>query len=393
MVSDSGLLPWYERLRHAVPVDDVFDVHTHIGSNDPDGYKCTREELVGSLERVDASAFVFAMQEPGGYPPANDMVIAEAEAAGGRLFPLCRLDPHDSPLAELRRCLDAGALGIKFHPRAERFNLDHPALQDVFALADEERLPILCHAGRGIPALGRHSIEVCARYPNLRLILAHAGISDLAWIWREAPAHPNLFFDTAWWSPSDIQALFALVPPGQILMASDAPYGTPAFAATMAMRHGLQVGLAPDALRGVLGGQARRLAERKPPLDLGPPPGEASLSRDPLMERVYSFLLSAIGQMFAGVDPQETLALAALACHVRDGDPHAPIYEAILALLDARASYDPTGDGRPSRFTPGLHLIVVAAALARTPDVPVPDEGLRFRGPESGSDENRAARS
>jgi hypothetical protein len=152
----------------------------------------------------------------------------------------------------------------------------------------------------------------------------------------------------------------------------------------MAMRHGLQVGLAPDALRGVLGGQARRLAEREPPLDLGPPPGEASLSRDPLMERVYSFLLSAIGQMFAGVDPKETLALAELACHVRDGDPHAPIYEAILALLDARANYDPTGDGRPSRFAPGLHLIVVAAALARTPDVPVPDEGLRFRGPAPG---------
>ena len=384
MVSDSGLLPWYEHLRQAVSVDDVFDVHTHLGANDPDGFKLAREELVGSLERVDASAIVFAMHEPGGYPPANDMVIAEAEAAGGRLFPFCRLDPHDSPLAELRRCLDAGARGIKFHPRAENFNLDHPALQEVFALAEEERLPILCHAGRGIPALGRHSIEVCARYPNLRLILAHAGISDLAWIWREAPAHPNLFFDTSWWSPSDIQALFALVPPGQILMASDAPYGTPAFAATMALRHGLQVGLSPDALRGVLGAQARRLVEREPPLDLGPPPGDASLSRDPLMERVYSFLLSAIGQMFAGVDPKETLALAALACHVREGDPHAPIYEAILALLDARESYDPTGDGRPSRFAPGLHFIVVAAALARTPDVPVPDEGLGFFPPGAG---------
>ena len=149
----------------------------------------------------------------------------------------------------------------------------------MFALADEHRLPILCHAGRGIPALGRHSVEVCSRHPGLRLILAHAGISDLAWIWREAPDHPNLFFDTSWWSPSDVQALFALVPPGQILMASDAPYGTPAFAATMAIRHGLQVGLDPDAVRGVLGAQARRLVEREEPLDLGPAPGTESLSR------------------------------------------------------------------------------------------------------------------
>src|SRR4051812_26697444 len=295
MVSDSGLLPWYEQLRQAVPVDDVFDVHTHLGSNDPDGYECAREELTGSLERVGAAAFVFPMHEPDGYPPANDMVLAEAAASDGRLLPFCRLAPNDSPLAEVRRCLANGARGIKLHPRAEGFNLDHPALQDVFALADEQRLPILCHAGRGIPALGRHSIETCSRHPGLRLILAHAGISDLSWIWREAPAHPNLFFDTSWWSPSDVQALFALVPPGQILMASDAPYGTPSFAATMAIRHGLQVGLAADAVRSVLGAQARRLAEGEDPLDLGPAPGTEALSRDPLLERVYSFLLSAIG--------------------------------------------------------------------------------------------------
>jgi predicted TIM-barrel fold metal-dependent hydrolase len=393
MVSDGALLPWYQLLRDEVGLEDVFDVHTHIGSNDPDGFKCTRDELLAALERIEASAFVFPMHEPDGYPPANDMVIAEASSAADRLFPFCRLDPNAAPLDEVRRCLDLGARGIKLHPRAEGFTLDHPALQDVFALADAERLPILVHAGRGIPALGRHSIEVCTRHPNLRLILAHAGISDLAWIWSEAPAHPNLFFDTSWWSGSDIQALFALVPPGQILMASDAPYGTPAFAATMALRHGLQLGLSPDALRGVLGGQARRLADREEPLDLGPPPGEDSISRDSLMLRVHSFLVSAIGQGFVGVEPTETLALAALACHVRDGDPHAPVYRAILALLEARESYDPSGDGRPSRFARGLHLIVVAAALARTPDVPVPDDPTSFRIPGSGSDPKRVARS
>ena len=29
----------------------------------------------------------------------------------------------------------------------------------MFALADERRLPVLVHAGRGIPALGRHAVE------------------------------------------------------------------------------------------------------------------------------------------------------------------------------------------------------------------------------------------
>jgi uncharacterized protein len=372
VVDDTGLLAWLDRMRDEVPGMKLLDAHTHIGSNDPDEYRCTREELVERLERIDAQAIVFPMHEPDGYPPANDMVIGESEASGGRLFPFCRLDPADRPLEEAGRALEAGARGIKLHPRAEGFTLHHPELQPVFELAHERRLPILCHAGRGIPALGRHSIEMCSRYPDLRLILAHAGISDLSWIWREAADHPNLFFDTAWWSPSDVQALFALVPPGQILMASDAPYATPAWGATMALRHGFQVGLSAEVLRELSGGQALRLLKGEDPLDLGPPAGIESLSRDPLLERVYSFLIGAIGQMFNGVDPQESLALARLACDVGGDVPHGPVYESIVSLLDARAAYDAMGDGRPERFAPGVHLIVVAAALARTPDVPLP---------------------
>jgi hypothetical protein len=384
MVSDAQLIPGLEQLKGEVPGAHLLDAHTHIGQNDPDGYRCTRAELQGALERIDARAFVFPMHEPGGYPPANDMVLEEARAADGRLYPFCRLDPARSAASEARRCIDAGAVGIKLHPRAEGFNLDHPALEEVYALADEERLPILCHAGRGIPALGRHAIEVCARHPGLRLILAHAGISDLGWIWRESPAHPNLFFDTAWWSPTDLQALLALVAPGQILMASDAPYAAPAFGATMALRHGLQVGLDADAMRGILGGQARRLVERQEAIDLGPAPGGASVSRDPLLERVYSFLMVSVGQMFHGIDPQETLALARLACDVGRDAPQMPVCDAVLALLDAREAYEGGSDGRPARFAPGLHLIVLAATVARTPDVPLPDRSS-FQAKASGS--------
>jgi uncharacterized protein len=372
VVSDEGILPWLERLRGEVPGLELLDVHTHIGFNDPDGYSCGGDELVAALERIDGRAVVFPMHEPDGYPPANDMVIREARDSGGRLFAFCRLDPHDSPLAELERTLAAGARGIKLHPRAEQFTLDHPDLEPVFALADERRLPIMCHAGRGIPALGRHAVEACTRYPGMRLILAHAAISDLAWIWRVAPEHPNLFFDTAWWSPSDLQALLALVPPGQVLMASDAPYGAPAWSAAGALRHALQVGLEERQVRGVLGGQAARLLAGEEPLDLGPAPGTGRLSRDPLLDRVYAFLLSALGQMFNGVEPTETLALVRLACDMGDDAPQAEVCGSILALLDERDAYSAHGDGRPERFAPGLHFVIAAASLARTPDVSMP---------------------
>jgi hypothetical protein len=155
----------------------------------------------------------------------------------------------------------------------------------------------------------------------------------------------------------------------------------------------LQVGLSPEAIRSVLGGQALRLVEREDPLDLGPAPGVESLSRDPLLERVFSYLISAVGQMFAGVDPKETLALAELACDVGDDATHAPTYQAIMSLLEARARYNPTGDGRPTRFAPGIHLIIVAAALARTPDVPLPEQAPGFSEDGAGSRHTRVARS
>jgi uncharacterized protein len=368
------MVPWFERLRQEIPELEPVDAHTHIGSNDPDGFSCTRQQLVGALERIDARAFVFPMHEPEGYRAANDMVIDEAAASDGRLFAFCRLDPHsEDPLAEAERALDRGARGIKLHPRAERFALDHPGLERVFALADERRLPVLVHAGRGIPALGRHALEVTARHPGLRLILAHAGISDLSWIWREAPEHPNLFFDTSWWAPADVQALIALVPPGQILMASDAPYGSPAWAAVMTTRNALQLGLEADAARAIAGEQALRIVSGEEPLDLGGPPGADGLSHDPLLDRVYSFLLSAIGQAFNGVEPTETLALVRLACEVGADAPQAPVCRWVLELLDQRESYSPEGDGRPRRFAPGMHFVIGALGIVRTPDVPLPE--------------------
>jgi uncharacterized protein len=376
-VYDDGLiLPLLARVREELPGLRLFDAHTHIGSHDPDGFSCSPEELVAALRSVDARGVVFPMHEPDGYPPANDQVIAAAARSEGALVPFCRVDPRAKPIPEIERCLAAGALGVKLHPRAEGFTLDEPAVADILALAHERRLPVLVHAGRGIPALGRHAVDLCERFPEARLILAHAGICDLAWIWRAAADRPNLLFDTSWWAATDLLALFSLVPPGQIVFGSDAPYGTPALGATMCLRYGLQAGLDAEQLGGVTRGQVERLLEGQDLLDLGDPPGPGNLSTDPLLARVHEFLVAAIGQMFMGIDPEETLALAALACEVGDDAPQAPVCRSILALLEERRHAPREVPGRPDRYAAGLHLVAIAAGIALTPDVPLPAEPL-----------------
>jgi len=374
MFGDELIQPWLVQLREGLPGIELFDAHTHIGQNDPDEFRCSALELKDGLATADARGVVFPMHEPAGYPQANDMVIAEAARSDGLLVPFCRLDPRADPLAEAERTLAKGAAGIKLHPSAEEFALNTPALADVFALANERRLPVLVHAGRGIPALGRHALEICERFPDLRLILAHAGICDLAWIWRAVADHPNLFFDTAWWSASDLLALYALVPPRHILFASDAPYGTPAFAACMNLRYALQAGLSAEQVKLVFGGQLARILSGRDPADAGPAPGAESLDRDPLLDRVYAFLVASIGQMLNGLEATETLGLAALACEVGDEAPQARTCKTVLRMLELAELHAADGShgGRPDRFTPGLPMIVVAAGIARTPDVSMP---------------------
>lgn len=377
MFDDGPMREWLAHLRGQLPPIQLFDAHTHIGQNDPDEFKCRADVLNEALVAVDARGVVFPMHEPDGYSPANDMVIEEAARSDGRLVPFCRLDPRADPLAEAERALARGAMGIKLHPRAEDFALDAVELRDVFALADERRLPVLVHAGRGIPALGRHALEICARCPNVRLILAHAGICDLAWIWRAVPDHPNLFFDTAWWSSSDLLALYALVPPRHVLFASDAPYATPAFAGFMNLRFAVQAGLSPEQIGLVFGGQIARILSGEDPAEAGPAPGPGSLDREPLLDRVHTFLVSSIGQMLTGQEATETLGLAALACEVGDDVPQAAACSTVLAMLELRERQVASGayDDRPSRFTPGLPMVVLAACVARTPDVPMPPVG------------------
>ncbi len=86
MYGDELVGPWLEELLRLAPGLELFDAHTHIGSNDPDEFTCSSEQLLAALDAAaGARAAVFPMHEPDGYPPANDAVIAEAEAAGGTI--------------------------------------------------------------------------------------------------------------------------------------------------------------------------------------------------------------------------------------------------------------------------------------------------------------------
>ena len=215
-------------------------------------------------------------------------------------------------------------------------------------------------------------------FPDAPLILAHARICDLSWIWRVAPDHPNLMFDTAWWMPADLRALFTLVPPGQIVFASDAPYGHTAMSATLQAPHGnsrRSVSRADPLDRVRAGAEDRR---RRAPAARGSgrgqaPAGPARAAR------------SGLGVPDAGRDrldsrgsegAAEMLALARLACDIPDDIDDAPVFAAIRRLIDIYdeiTAEDPEGPA-PQRIPDPRHH------RGTDPRRAGPGAGLRTRG-------------
>src|SRR6266542_3381715 len=138
---------------------EIFDAHVHLG-NDIDGFSGVYDELERITDRYGiARCFVFCMDEADRHPAfqaANDRTLGYARRSNGRLIPFARLDLGERPVVEATRCLNAGARGIKLHPRAQRFLLNDQRLAPVFALAAERRVPILIHGGRGLPPIADH---------------------------------------------------------------------------------------------------------------------------------------------------------------------------------------------------------------------------------------------
>ena len=372
LAADALVEPWFSCLKDQLGEIHIFDCHTHLGCADPDGSCFDVDELLGALGLVDARAVVFPLAEPDSYLDANDRTLAAAQASGGRLITFCRVDPHNGALEEVERATARGAAGIKLHPRAERFGLGDPAVRRVVGFAEAQRLPVIVHAGRGIPSLGNDALELAREFPNAPIILAHLAISDLAWIWQEAAGQPNLFFDTAWWNTTDQLALFALIPPGQILLASDTPYGRTVAAASIVLRAALAAGLSAEQIRMIAGGQLERLLAGAEPADLGPAPMRSAPAAGPLLERLHTLLVAAAARLTAGYPATEYLELARLACELPADHPHAAVAGSVRELLDRHAAYVASDPPRRGPRVPGIHLIFVAAAVARTPGPPLP---------------------
>lgn len=313
-----------EELRKELPADaEIFDAHVHLG-NDIDTFRGTYEELERIMDASGVSrAFMFCMDEPDrhpGFQAPNDRTLEHAKRSEGRLISFVRLDLGEDPIAEAERCLDLGARGIKLHPRAQGFLLNDERLAPVFALASERKVPILIHGGRGLPPIADNLGRLTDAYPEAQLIIAHAGIADMAGLAGRFAGKAGVFFDTSVWSPVDLLDFFHQVSPEQVLYASDYPYGRQPSSLLIALRTAKVAGLGEDQLRGMLAGNANRIANGEPPLEPTAPMGSGTFSQSMALARIHQYLSMATPLLWTRQqDTIGVIGLALNACDERNG--------------------------------------------------------------------------
>lgn len=128
--------------------------------------------------------------------------------------------------------------GLKLHCHVQKMAADDPRLDEVYALCQDARKPVLIHAGRepASPAYGVDTRALCGadqidrvlrKYPRLTLVVPHLGADEFEEYGALLDRHENLWLDTtmavAGFFPADAPAGLVERHASRLLYGTDFP--------------------------------------------------------------------------------------------------------------------------------------------------------------------------
>ena len=222
----------------------IVDAHVHL-MDDTTGWYAYKKSAGGSDARTwDAAATVRLLDESGidrcwlftlaglyGFNDcraSNDAVIETARSFPDRVVPFCTAFPNQSPeaaAAEIRRCLDLGCRGVKFHPWLQSFPANSAYLYPSLEICAQRSAPVLFHTGTPPYSQPFQVMEQARRFPGVPFIVGHFGkILSLDAI-RSAELCPNIYLETSGAQVADIQFALERIAADRILFGTDLPIG------------------------------------------------------------------------------------------------------------------------------------------------------------------------
>ena len=151
----------------------------------------------------------------------------------------------------------------------------------------------------------------------MQLIVAHAGIADMANLTARFAGLPGVFFDTSTWSPIDLLDFYRQMPPEQIVYASDYPYARQPNSLLMALRTARLAGFDEREIRNLLARQRRRASPNgEPPLEPTTPKGGDEFTQPTIIARIHQYLSMATPLMWTR--QPDSIGVLGLALNTRD---------------------------------------------------------------------------
>ena len=169
----------------------------------PAGHSFEPSAVADTLRARGVRRFCFFSyaHKPGMSRALNQWLSAQA-ARLPEAIALGTLHPDDPDLGDIAREAtgDLGLRGFKFHHSVQRFHVDDERLFGVYERAEEAGHVFVLHVGTmpyrdpftGVERFAR----LMARFPRLRVCVAHMGAFQSAEFLALLPAYPHLYVDT-----------------------------------------------------------------------------------------------------------------------------------------------------------------------------------------------------
>jgi predicted TIM-barrel fold metal-dependent hydrolase len=211
----------------------IIDAHSHLGYSEIFSAGVTEEVLLATMEAngIDVS---MVMPAAGSDPFSTHDAIADlCRRQPGRIFGMASMTPligREAYEREAERCIrDLGFKAIKLHPLAHAVSPVLPVSDVVFEMAVKLGVPVMVHTGTGAPfALPSLLIRRARQYPQLKIILAHAGFA----IYSEeaiiaAEVCDNIYLEPTWCIAGDIRRMVKTLGAGRVMFGGDLPSNVP----------------------------------------------------------------------------------------------------------------------------------------------------------------------
>lgn len=240
----------------------VIDAHCHLGKSLLSGVEISEEGLLATMRAHGIDQALVMPQPFQGLEVVaiHDRIARLAAAQPGIIYGManvsCRL-PEADYRREVTRCVrELGFKALKIDPSVHAVAPNHPLADIVFASAQELGVPVIIHTGLGAPfALPALAIPPARKYPDLTIVLAHAGFGVY---YPEALVAaeicPNIILEHSWSPSYQVEAMARSIGADRVMFGSDHLTNV---APELAKLHAIE--LDDDQRRAILGGTAQRV--------------------------------------------------------------------------------------------------------------------------------------